>query len=52
MPIEPQRSAPYQVRLDARAGKLTGPTASLAPGHVQANLAILPRDLATDFLRF
>jgi len=52
MPIEPQRSAPYQVRIDARTGKLTGPTASLAPGHVQANLAILPRDLATDFLRF
>jgi len=52
MPIEPQRSAPYQVRIDARTGKLTGPTASLAPGHVQANLAILPKDLATDFLRF
>lgn len=42
----------YQARLDARAGRLSGPTANLAPGNVQANLAILPRDLAADFLRF
>ncbi|CAB3830661.1 putative hydro-lyase [Achromobacter anxifer] len=41
-----------QARLDARGGKLTGPTANLAPGHVQANLAILPRALAADFLHF
>ena len=39
-------------RLRIRAGKLTGPTAGLAPGNVQANLVILPRDLAHDFLRF
>jgi len=44
--------AAYRARLDARAGVLTGPTANLAPGHVQANLAILPADLAHDFLRF
>jgi len=42
----------YQARLDARAGRLSGPTANLAPGNVQANLAILPRELAADFLRF
>lgn len=42
----------YQARLDARTGKLTGPTANLAPGQVQANLAILPRALAADFLHF
>ncbi|MDQ2186319.1 putative hydro-lyase [Alcaligenaceae bacterium A4P071] len=42
----------YQARLDARAGRLTGPTVNLAPGNVQANLAILPRELAADFLRF
>lgn len=42
----------YQVRLGARAGELTGPTANLAPGRVQANLAILPRALADDFLLF
>lgn len=41
-----------EVRLRARRGELTGPTASLAPGYVQANLAILPKALADDFLRF
>ncbi|MBV7486282.1 putative hydro-lyase [Bordetella sp. BOR01] len=41
-----------RARLDARAGTLTGPTASVAPGHVQANLVILPADVADDFLRF
>jgi uncharacterized protein YcsI (UPF0317 family) len=30
----------------------TGPTSGLAPGNVQANLAILPKALAGDFLRF
>ena len=35
-----------------RAGALTGSTAGLAPGNVQANLVILPRALADDFLRF
>jgi uncharacterized protein YcsI (UPF0317 family) len=42
----------HQARLDARSGRITGPTANLAPGHVQANLAILPAALANDFLRF
>ena len=45
-------SAAHAVRLDARAGRLSGPTANLAPGHVQANLAILPKALAYDFLLF
>jgi uncharacterized protein YcsI (UPF0317 family) len=40
------------VRHAARAGALTGSTAGLAPGFVQGNLAILPRDWAEDFLRF
>lgn len=44
--------AGHQARLDARGGMLTGPTANLAPGHVQANLAILPQAVAGDFLRF
>jgi uncharacterized protein YcsI (UPF0317 family) len=39
-------------RLRIREGAFTGPTAGLAPGHVQANLAILPKALAHDFLRF
>ncbi|SEP83968.1 Uncharacterized protein YcsI, UPF0317 family [Faunimonas pinastri] len=45
-------TAAREVRLLARSGALTGPTANLAPGFVQANLAILPRDLAGDFLLF
>jgi len=40
------------VRLACREGRLTGSTAGLAPGFVQGNLAILPRDLAADFLLF
>ncbi|MCD8504550.1 MAG: putative hydro-lyase [Burkholderiaceae bacterium] len=41
-----------QVRVDARHGKLTGPTAGLAYGYVQANLVILPAEDAMDFLVF
>src|SRR5882724_12287736 len=40
------------VRLAARSGAIDTPTAGLAPGYVQGNLAILPRDYAEDFLRF
>ncbi|MBX9595315.1 MAG: putative hydro-lyase [Roseomonas sp.] len=40
------------VRHAARAGRLAGHTSSLAPGFVQGNLAILPAELAGDFLRF
>ncbi len=39
-------------RLAVRAGAHRGPTAGLAPGYVQGNLAILPQALAADFLRF
>ena len=39
-------------RLRIRAEAFTGPTSGLAPGNVQANLVILPRALAHDFLRF
>lgn len=39
-------------RLRIRSGAFTGPTSGLAPGNVQANLVILPRALAHDFLRF
>ena len=39
-------------RLACRSGAITGTTAGLAPGYVQGNLAILPQDLAADFLRF
>jgi uncharacterized protein YcsI (UPF0317 family) len=46
------RSIAHDVRLLARSGALSGPTANLAPGFVQANLAILPRQFAYDFLLF
>jgi uncharacterized protein YcsI (UPF0317 family) len=39
-------------RLAARGGGFKGQTAGVAPGYVQGNLAILPGNLATDFLRF
>ena len=39
-------------RLRIRLGTFTGPTSGVAPGNVQANLVILPRALANDFLRF
>ncbi len=52
MDATPEISAPLRERLRIRAGAFTAPTAGLAPGHVQANLVILPRDLAFDFLRF
>ncbi len=39
-------------RLRCRSGDFTGPTAGLAAGNVQANLVILPKALAHDFLRF
>jgi uncharacterized protein YcsI (UPF0317 family) len=40
------------VRRLARSGEHTGSTAGLALGHVQANLVVVPRDLAFDFLLF
>ena len=40
------------VRLAARSGALTGPTAGLAPGFVQGNLVILPANAADDFAEF
>jgi uncharacterized protein YcsI (UPF0317 family) len=35
-----------------RRNGFSGPTSGLAPGYVQANLAILPQPLAQDFLQF
>ena len=39
-------------RLKIRRNQHSGPTSGLAPGLVQANLAILPQNLAQDFLQF
>ncbi len=43
---------PAKIRALIRSGEWSGVTGGLAPGHVQANLVILPRDLAFDFLLF
>ena len=43
---------PQRARLAMREGRWTKPTAALAPGHVQANLVMLPKDWAFDFLLF
>lgn len=40
------------VRVACRTGTLRSPTPGLAPGFVQANLVMLPRDWAYDFLLF
>src|SRR3989454_9209202 len=50
MPIDTRH--PREIRQDIRQGKLTGITAGLGQNYVQATLAVLPRDLAYDFLLF
>jgi uncharacterized protein YcsI (UPF0317 family) len=46
------RSDPRAARLAIRSGSYTGYTGGIAPGHVQANICILPRDWAEDFLLY
>jgi uncharacterized protein YcsI (UPF0317 family) len=43
---------PVSVRALIRSGRYVGQTSGLAPGRVQANLAILPADWASEFLLF
>ncbi len=45
-------ATPAEVRAQIRRGEWRDITGSLAPGFVQSNLVILPRDLAFDFLLF
>ena len=46
-------NAPAKVlRDEIRAGRHTTVTTGLAPGHVQANLVILPADWAREFAEF
>ena len=46
------RETGHAARLKIRAGAHRRPTSGMAPGYVQANLAILPAALAADFHRF
>src|SRR3990172_759872 len=50
MPIDTRH--PREIRADIRRGALSGITAGLGQNFVQANLAVLPRDWAYDFLVF
>jgi len=46
------RLSPGEIRDRVRRAELARPTAGMAPGYVQANLVVVPRDLAFDFLVF
>jgi len=43
---------PAELRLAAREGRWNGPTAGACDGRVQANLMVVPREAAFDFLLF
>ncbi len=45
-------STPAQLRAAMRSATFSGHTSGFAPQHVQANLVILPRALAADFLLY
>ena len=45
-------SCPKTLRLDIRNGLFKDQTSGQAPGYAQANLCILPKDYAFDFLLF
>jgi uncharacterized protein YcsI (UPF0317 family) len=47
-----QGLSPKSVRSLCRTGEFTGPTSGVAEGYVQANMMIVPREYAFDFLLF
>lgn len=52
MAMELEKLSPAEVRRKIRNGEITGQTSGMCPGYAQANLVILPKDLAYDFLLF
>ena len=50
--VETIPTSPAELRALFRSGELARPTSGMAPGRVQANLVVLPKDLAFDFLLF
>lgn len=46
------KETPAKVRELIREGKITGPTAGMCAGYAQANLVVMPKELAYDFLLF
>lgn len=47
-----QVQAAQALRVEIRAGRMTGPTSGMAPGVEQGNLVILPGDWAEEFAAF
>lgn len=45
-------ASPREIRQAIRTGQFTGDTSGLGAGYLQGNLAIMPAQYATDFLRF
>ena len=45
-------TCPKEIREMIRTGEWNQPTPGISPGHVQANLAVLPQEFAFDFLLF
>ncbi|MEZ0480748.1 putative hydro-lyase [Planococcus sp. SSTMD024] len=45
-------TSPEELRSAIRQGDFQAPTAGFAPGFIQTNLAILPKDMAFEFLLF
>ena len=52
MDIKMLPTDPKEIRHMIRNGKVDKSTAGMAPGYVQANLVIVHKDLAFDFLLF
>lgn len=50
--LQDKNISPGSLRLLAREGKFTCNTSGCCPGYVQANLVILPREHAFDFMTF
>src|SRR5689334_24319251 len=50
--VDLRHASGAELRRRVRAGEWTGPTCGLALGFVQANLVVVPRELAFDFLLF
>ncbi|MFL0798504.1 MAG: putative hydro-lyase [Cellvibrionaceae bacterium] len=47
-----QPLTPAELRKQIRSGSFAGNTSGLAPGFVQGNIVILPKDWASEFLQF
>ena len=47
-----QNESPGMIRKKIRLGEITSPTAGMCDGYAQANLVILPQNMAYDFLLF